>query len=225
MTSSRLEHIDVRHLTTNQPFCAGVLLLQQQQLLLTLTSDRLPVSLNQKQFYRVGGMGGRQQSRMESLWDCARRQALEKIGQEVDLISAPQTFFHDIDSGEQYSVTCTDAIKPFLFERLSNLYPYTPYRSHLPGGPYTYFCLFLARSQSQLYQPGVHINGLLCLPRPLWPQLSLQPQLESLLQQGAEVIENQPLTRTHRLWVHPNESFGLTFSLLEKYLDSWPFLH
>src|SRR5690242_8991439 len=143
MTISRLESIDLRHLTTNQPFCAGVILLQQGQLAVRLTTDYLPSPKGNHQTaaYRIRGLGG-DQRQGETIWECALREAQEKLQVELQLLPSPSTHFHEIDTGEQYLVTSTDAIAPFLLERESNLYPYTPLRPGLPTGPYTYYCLF-----------------------------------------------------------------------------------
>lgn len=218
MTLSRLGSIDLRHLTTNQPFCAGVILLQQGQLIVRLNTDYLPSPKgNQTAAYRIRGLGG-DQRQGETIWECALREAQEKLKVELQLLSPPSTYFHEIDTGEQYTVTSTDAIPPFLLERQSNLYPYTPLRPGLPTGPYTYYCLFFARSLQPVTSPGT-TEGLLCIRPELWPALLQQPTLESILQQGAAIIEQHKLSRQHQLWVPTWESVTLAASLLQKHPD------
>ncbi|GCE24779.1 hypothetical protein KDA_02630 [Dictyobacter alpinus] len=216
MTFSRLESIDVRHLTTNQPFCAGVILLQQGQLVVSLNADYLPSEGgNKTAAYRIRGVGG-DQVPGETIWQCALREAKAKLQVELTLLPSPATYFHEIDTGEQYPVNCTDTIAPFLLERQSNLYPYTPMHPGLPAGPYTYFSLFLAQTVHPLTQPGT-VAGLLFIQPHLWPILQQQPTLETLLQHGATIMENTRLVREHRIWVHPWESFTLAATLLQRH--------
>lgn len=216
MTFSRLESIDVRHLTTNQPFSAGVILLQQGQLVAGLDTDYLPAAEENKTVaYRIKGVGGDQKPG-ETIWQCALREAKEKLQLELTLLPSPATYFHEIDTGEQYPVNCSNTIAPFLLERQSNLYPYTPLRPGLPAGPYTYFSLFLAQSDHPLTCPST-MAGLVCIQPELWPVLQQQPTLEMLLQQKATLLENTRLARERQLWVHPWESFTLAATLLQRH--------
>ncbi|GCE16660.1 NUDIX hydrolase [Dictyobacter kobayashii] len=218
MTFSRLESIDLRHLTTNQPFCAGVILLQEGQLVVRLNADHLPSPKgNQTAAYRVRGMGGDQRLG-ETIWECALREAWEKLKVEIQLLPSPSTYFHELDTGEQYLVKSTDTTPPFLLERQSNLYPYTPLRPGLPTGPYTYYCLFLARPSQPITQPGT-TEALLLIRPELWPALLQQPTLESLLQQGVTIIEQQEIPRQRQLWVPSWESLAQAAALLQKHSD------
>ncbi len=216
MTFSRLEHIEVRHLTTNQPFCAGVILIHQGNLVVTLHSNGLPAARGKGDTYRVSGVSGGQEPG-ETVWDCAAREAKEELGTQVQILSSPCSYFHDIDSGQVYEVSCKDSVAPFLLERQSNLYPYTSSRPGLPSGPYTYFGLFLAQAQQGMIQPGNAVQGLLFIPLRLWNLLLQEPTLASVLEQGGHLIEREPLLRTHRLWVHPHESFGVAATLLKNH--------
>lgn len=213
MLSSFTEHLNIHHVTHNQPFCAGVILLQHNCLLTTLNTDGLPPAMAANQAWRVGGVGGGQEPG-ETIWECAQREAREELSTTVELISAPTTYFHDIDSGEIRPIHCTDTIAPFLLQRQSNLYPYTSYRPGLPAGPYTYFGLFLAQLPPVAIQPGDDVAGLLFVPLDAWSLLQQQPPLESLLQEGARLVEKERLPRSRQLWLHPHESMSTVVHLL-----------
>lgn len=223
MESSRLEHLDVRHITNNQPFRAGVILIHNGNLVVTLHSDGLPSNLANTTTLRVDGIGGERQEFGETIWGCAMREAQETLASPLQLHTSPVSYFHDIDTGELYEVRCSDTLAPLLLERQSNLFPYTPYRPGLPGGPYSYAALFLARTQQLQVQPDHNIKGLLLLPPQIWPQLqqlqqSQQPSdLEAMLQQGAQLLESSPLPRPQQLWLHPHASLGIALSLLIKH--------
>lgn len=216
MTFSRLEHVDIRHLTTNQPFCAGVVIQQEGKLVVTLNAD-LPIANkgNKTVTYRIGGVGGSQELG-ETVWECASREAYEELGVRIRLVSAPVTYFHDRDDGDTYKVSCADPIAPFLFERQSNLYPYTPFKPGLPSGQYTYFSLFLAEPEQPIIQPG-DVEGLLFVPLDRWSTLQQLPTLDNVLQQGATLREKTPLPRESQLYLHPWESFNVVASLLRNH--------
>jgi hypothetical protein len=216
MTFSRPERIDVRHLTTHQPFSGGVLLSHHGKLVMSLISDTSSPN-NPTGTYRVGIIAGGKQERGETIWEFVQRDAREKLGIAIDLQPSSQTYFHDIDSGEVYNVHCTDNIPPFLLERQSNLFPYTSSRPGLPSGPYTYFGSFLAHPQQDLLPPATSILAFLLLPLDLWPQLSQHATLQTLLQQGAEVVERQQLSRTYQILLHPNEPLEVAIPLLQKH--------
>jgi len=218
MTSSQGKSLNVRHLTNNQPFCGGVVLFHQNKLVLTLNTDGLPSILANGRAWRVGGVSGGQKPG-ETIWECALREAREELCVEVQLLSSPATYFYDIDTGQIYAASYSDAIAPLVLERQSNLFPYTPYRPGLPTGPYTYFGLFLAAqtSTNMQIQPGNDVEGLLLISIDQWPLLQQRPTLETMLQHGAEVIENTPLPRTRQLWVRPNGSLATVVTVLMKH--------
>ncbi len=216
MTFSSPERINVRHLTTKQPFSSGVLLSQHGKLVMTLTTDKVSSTGNLAGTYRIASITG-EQSGSESLWECAQREARKKLGTEVELLPSPHTYYHDIDSGDIHDLFCTDSIPPFLLERQSNLYPSTPRHPGLPSTPHTYSGLFLARPLHNQLQPGDNAQGLLLLPPHAWSQLAQRPTLETLLQQGAELIEREPLSRTYQLWLHPADPFSTVAPLLQKH--------
>lgn len=211
--------LNLHHITHNQPFCAGVILFTDNSLVTTLNTDGLPPTLIRKESWRIGGVGGGQEAG-ETIWDCALREAREELCTEVELRSAPVTYFHDIDTGKISRVTCSDTIAPFLLERQSNLFPYTPYRPGLPGGPYTYFGLFLANIQEGAQiQPGDDVVGLLHVPIQRWPLLQQQPALETMLQQGAHLIEHTRLARDGQLWLPQQESMSVVVTLLAQHIE------
>jgi hypothetical protein len=210
---SHLESLNVHHLTSHQPFCAGVVLIYRDCLVVTLNTDGLPSGPPGDDRWRVGGVGGGQEPE-ETIWECALREAREELCNEVELVTSRCTYFHDIDSGDLYEVACSDNTAPLLLERQSNFYPYTPYRPGLPTGPYTYFGIFLARLKGDIIQPGDDVEGLLLIPLALWSVLLQQPALGTMLQHGANVIERESLPRTRKLWVSPDESFRVVVPLL-----------
>lgn len=216
MLFSHLEHLNVQHITRNQPFCAGVVLVYDGCLVMTLNTDGLPSHVQKSRTWRTGGVGGGQEPE-ETIWECAMREAREELCTEVQLLPSPITYFHDIDTGDLYEVPCTDTLAPLLLERQSNLFPYTPYRPGLPVGPYTYFAIFLAQASNADMHPGDDVQGLLLVPLDQWPLLLQQPDLATMLAHGARLIENEPLDRTHTLWVHPAESFRTVVPLLMKH--------
>ncbi|QBD83051.1 NUDIX domain-containing protein [Ktedonosporobacter rubrisoli] len=218
MIFSHLESLNVQHMTKNQPFCAGVIIIQDGYLVVTLNIDGLPPAIARDCTWRVGGVGGGQEPN-ETVWQCAQREAREELSTEIELLSSPSTYFHDIDTGDLYEVSCTDTIAPLLLERQSNLFPYTPYRPGLPAGPYTYFCLLFAQPVQPHIQPGDDVVGLLLLPLSQWAMLQSRPSLESLLEHGARLISPQPFPLHGRLWLPPNESFGTVVPLLQQHSE------
>jgi 8-oxo-dGTP pyrophosphatase MutT (NUDIX family) len=216
MTFSHRESIDVRHITINQPFYAGVILIQQGRLIITLHTDNVPTQkTNQATAYRVMGPYGSQEAG-ETIWECAIREAKEKLRIEVQLRPSPIMYFHEVDTGEINPVSCTDAVPPLLLERQSNLYPYVPLRRGLPVGPYSYFGVFLTQPLQSITQSD-NVEGILSIPLNLWPALLQQPALETILQQGATLLERTPLPRQRQLWVHPGDAFTMAVSLLQKH--------
>lgn len=212
MTFSHGESIDVRHVTTNQPFCAGTILIQQGQLIVTLHTDHIA---NQVTVYRVMGVYGSQEAG-ETIWECAIREAREKLQIQVQLRPSPIMYFHDVDTGEIKPISSTDTVPPFLLERQSNLYPYVPLRRGLPVGPYTYFGIFLTEPFQPIIQSD-NIEGILSIPLNLCPTLLQQPTLETIIQQGATLLERTPLPRQHQLRIHPGDTFTTALRLLQKH--------
>lgn len=216
MTFSHMESIDVRHVTTNQPFYAGVILIHQGQLVITLHTDNVSTQrAQQSTVYRVMGIGGGQEPE-ETIWECAIREVREKLQLQVQLRPSSIMYFHEVDTGEIYPVQCLNTTPPFLLERQSNLYPYMPLRPGSPVGPYTYFGIFLTEILQPITPPN-NIEGILYIPLKLWSTLLQQPTLETILQQGATLLEHTTLPRQHQLRVHPEDVFMMAVSLLQKH--------
>ena len=64
---------NVELITKDQPFCAGVILFQDQNLVITLNTDGLPASLEGSGALRIGAIGGGQEAG-ELIWQCALRE-------------------------------------------------------------------------------------------------------------------------------------------------------
>lgn len=203
---------NIHAITHDQPFCAGVIIIQNDCLLVTLNTDGLPPHLTNNA-WRVGGVGGGQEPG-ESISECALREAKEELCTDVELVTSAVTYMHDIDTGEIDTLHCTDAIAPFLFECRSRTHPDIPYRRGLPTGPYLYFGLFLAKLTQPTIQPGDDVEGLLFFPIDQWSLLTQQPTLETVMGQGATIIETKPLSRTQQLWIPTDESFTTVALLL-----------
>lgn len=214
--ASDVNAVDVLASTTNQPFCAGVILCHEDRILVTLNTDGLPASLRGSAL-RVGGVGGGQESG-ETIRECALREAREELDiSAIHLVHAPLTYVHDIDTGELVQKPCCDDIAPFLFERKRSLSPDIPYRTGLPTGPYVYFGLFFAQPEEPVEHPGDDVKGLLWLPIDHWQLLEQQPSLEEILSKGAILLEAEPLPRTTSLWMHPDESMRTVATLLTRH--------
>jgi 8-oxo-dGTP pyrophosphatase MutT (NUDIX family) len=68
------------------------------ELVVTLNSDGLPPG--SRNMLRIGAVGGGQEP-LESILDCALREAKEELSvQQIKALPAPSTFFHDMDSDE-----------------------------------------------------------------------------------------------------------------------------
>jgi 8-oxo-dGTP pyrophosphatase MutT (NUDIX family) len=174
--------VNVLASTTNQPFCAGVILCHEDCVLVTLNTDSLPAALMGSAL-RVGGVGGGQEAG-ETIKMCALREAQEELGiAAVHLIHAPLTYVHDLDTAELSPKPCADDLAPFLLERKRSLSPDIPYRPGLPTGPYVYFGLFFARAEEPIEHPGDDVKGLLWLPLAHWRLVEQQASLEEVLSQ------------------------------------------
>ncbi|HEX6121662.1 MAG TPA: NUDIX domain-containing protein [Ktedonobacterales bacterium] len=209
------EPLDVARLTAGQPFCAGVVIVEDGRLLVTLNTDWLPAELDGTA-WRVGGVGGGQEPG-ETISECALREAREELCAEVARIPADTTYYHDLDTGELAPVRCVDLVPPLLFQRRRNAQPEVPFRPGLPAGPYTYLALYLATLPNPaVIQPGDDVEGLLYVPLTEWDLLTTMPTLQDALRCGARLIERQPLDRGRRLYLRDDESATVVASLLRQ---------
>ena len=214
--ASDASRVNVQALTTNQPFCAGVILCHEDRVLVTLNTDGLPAP-QQGSALRVGGVGGGQEAG-ENIWACALREAREELGmQRVHLLHAPLTYVHDLDTDQLSQQPCADDLAPFLLERKRRLSPDIPYHPGLPTGPYMYIGLFFARTEEPIEHPGDDVKGLLWLPIDHWRLVEQQASLQEVLSQGAILLEAEPIPRTISLRVHPDESMRTVVALLTKH--------
>jgi 8-oxo-dGTP pyrophosphatase MutT (NUDIX family) len=193
--------LDVAATTAGQPFCAGVILMVEGRLVLTLNRDHLPTELESSAL-RVGGVGGGQEAG-ETIWECAAREAREEIGCDVKLVSAPRTYLRE-NGGALRRARGRDEIAPLLFEWSPNKTPDRPYAPGLPKGPLLYGAMFLARPVGTI-RPG-DVEGLLLISPAIWSLIVEQATLGELVEAGATVVEREPLARELRLWSFPEES-------------------
>jgi hypothetical protein len=193
--------LDVGALTAGQPFCAGVILMVEARLVLTLTSDHLPAELEGSAL-RVGGVGGGQEAG-ETIWECAAREALEEIGCEVKLMNAPRTYLRE-NGGALRRTRCRDEVAPLLFEWSPNKTPDKPYAPGLPKGPLLYGAMFLAQPKGTI-RPG-DVEGLLLISPAMWSLIVDQATLGELTEAGATLIKRELLDPDLRLWSFPEES-------------------
>jgi 8-oxo-dGTP pyrophosphatase MutT (NUDIX family) len=190
--------LDVSATTQGQPFCAGVVLLLDGRVVLTLNRDHAPDGA-----LRVGGVGGGQEPG-ETIRECAEREALEEVGCEVKLISSPRTYLRELPSGTTRLARCRDDVAPLLFEWWDRADP-APYAPGLPAGPRIYGAIFLGRASSPDLLPA-DVEGLLVIPLELWGLVDREVTIREAVDAGAVLMERKPLELELRLWSFPEES-------------------
>jgi 8-oxo-dGTP pyrophosphatase MutT (NUDIX family) len=190
--------LDIFATTQGQPFCAGVVLLVDGRLVLTLNRDQAP-----KGALRVGGIGGGQEPQ-ETIWECAELEALEEVGCEVRLVRSPRTYLRELPAGEPRPARCRDQIAPLLFEWAERADP-APYRPGLPSGNRLYGAIFLARASSQELRPA-DVEGLLVMPPTLWHLVDRRATIREAVDAGAFIMEREPFEPDVHLWAFPEES-------------------
>ncbi|MBO0995016.1 NUDIX hydrolase [Bacillus sp. SD088] len=155
--------VNIKKITNQQPFCAGVIITKGDKFLLTLNTDGLLKDLKGVAL-RVGGVGGGQEPG-ENILECAIREAKEEIGVDVEIIPSESTYFHNIDENKIEEIDVEDEISPLLFERVKNSRPTIPYKKGLPIGPYIYFGLYEAKLNDwNMIKAGDDVQELLLLP-------------------------------------------------------------
>ncbi|MFB5089487.1 NUDIX domain-containing protein [Psychrobacillus sp. PGGUH221] len=207
--------INIKEVTSQQPFCAGVIITKEDKILVTLNTDGLPKNLKGISL-RVGGVGGGQEPD-ENILECAIREAKEEICVDVEIMPSKSTFFHNIDESKIEEIDVKDEIPPLLFERVSNPRPNVPFKEGLPIGPYIYFGLYEAKLNNwDEIKAGDDVQGLLLLPIKEWNSLlDGNCTIADVKNRGAELIHNN-LDESTKLWVSPQESFGTVSKLLLK---------
>ncbi|THV29997.1 NUDIX hydrolase [Glycomyces paridis] len=206
----------IRLLTGDRPFCAGVLVVREGRLLTAFSADGVDAVDASGTDWFVGGVGGGQEPG-EDPWDCARREAREELGVPVRLLHSPQTHLHDLDGGDLRRSRSTDRPAPFIVQRTRNADPATPYKPGLPAGPFTYFCLFLAElaDPSPRFTPDdPDIAALVWMPLAAWARLDTSPTFAELAAAGAAVAAGGPLAATARIHQRPTETLRTAAPLL-----------
>jgi 8-oxo-dGTP pyrophosphatase MutT (NUDIX family) len=198
--------LDVAATTAGQPFCAGVVLVSDGQLVLTLNRDHAPDGA-----LRVGGVGGGQEPD-ETIWQCAEREALEEVGCAVRLVRSPRTFLREMPAGELRPTRCRDEIAPLLFEWGRRPAP-APYAPGLPSGERLYGAMFLARTPAKALRPA-DVEGLLFASAEHWSFVDREASIRELLHAGAQLVERDPIDRDQRLWSFPEESMRVVCELV-----------
>jgi hypothetical protein len=93
--------------------------------------------------------------------------------------------------------------------------PLKPFRPDLPAGPYTYFGLFLSRSDSaNAFCPGDDAQVLIRVPLVHWGRLSVGVTLRTIVDYGGEVITKEAIDLSARVWLPPEESLVSVAPLL-----------
>ncbi|EIT86710.1 hypothetical protein A374_04029 [Fictibacillus macauensis ZFHKF-1] len=204
---------NVHNLTLDQPFCAGVVLVRNNTLTVTLNTDHIPHT--NAPVYRIGAIGGGQEP-SETVHACALREAQEETGCSFILQDAEQTYLHDLDHNVSKKIHCTDAISPYLIQFKRNPPPYTPYKLGLPVGPYTFYVMFKATTSAPRLSPNDDVHALLECPLQKWPYLEQGITIAHALNHGCTLIEKKqsPVDRTSSLWVPQDESMRMVHTLL-----------
>jgi 8-oxo-dGTP pyrophosphatase MutT (NUDIX family) len=206
--------LDVAATTAGRPFCAGVILMIEGRLVLTLNRDHLPAELEISAL-RVGGVGGGQEAG-ETIWECAAREAHEEIGCEVRLVNAPRTYVRE-NGGALRTARCRDDIAPLLFEANPNKTPEKPYAPGLPTGPLLYGAMFLAQPLASIRPADV--EGLLLITPTTWSLIDEQATLRELVDAGSTLIEGAPIPPETTVWAHPEESMRTVCELARREPD------
>lgn len=207
--------IHILQTTHQKPFCAGILIRKDDQILVTLNPDGIPSDLGTENYLRIGLVGGGQEPE-ESILECAIREAKEELSiQKVQIRSARSTYFYENNVTQfPIPITCLDEVAPFFFLKTNNPDPINPYKPNLPVGPDLYFALYEADVDLEQILPGDDVAGLLWVPIERLENLTKQPTLETLLDQGCELIENLPLDRKTCVFFRKDESLSIITPLL-----------
>ncbi|MDQ3874997.1 MAG: NUDIX domain-containing protein [Actinomycetota bacterium] len=205
--------VSVVDVTTGAAFTAGVLVLADDRLVLTLNRDHLPSGLGGGAWLRVGGVGGGQEPG-ETIAECALREAEEELGTPVELVGSSVTYRADSDGLTR--LRATDALAPLLFAHTVRSDP-RPFAPGLPSGHDLYSAIYLGRMRHGPRPCQDEVAGLLLLPRDLWTLLEGNPRVDEAIEAGAAIVEAEPLAGDARLWVHPEELWRLLVELLERH--------
>jgi 8-oxo-dGTP pyrophosphatase MutT (NUDIX family) len=206
-------------LTTDRPFCAGVLLVRDGGILVSLSVPDVAARDADGTDWFIGGVGGGQEPG-EDLWECARREAREELGLEPELVAAPLTYLHDIDHDQLWSTRAEDTPAPFVLQRLANSDPTKPFKPGLPVGPYIYLGLFLAQvaDPTAAFMPNDDdIAALAWIPLRHWAELDNTPQWQRLVAMGAKIAAGGHINADARIHLSKSESLAVTAPLLARH--------
>jgi 8-oxo-dGTP pyrophosphatase MutT (NUDIX family) len=206
--------VDVMSLGRTEPFCAGVVLLDQvRRLILTLNTDLTPDETD-RPVVRLGGVGGGQEPG-ESPWECARREAVEEIGVPVRLLAAPRTYLRDAGSGMRV-VECADHTPPLLVERRPNPSPDKPFGPGLPVGPDLYVVTFIGMADSAEISPR-DVAGIVECPIEQCHRLLDEPTVAEIRRwPGVRVRVTKDVPGTAFVRTPEEESFPHVVTLLRE---------
>ncbi|MFX1298213.1 MAG: NUDIX domain-containing protein [Promethearchaeota archaeon] len=124
----------------------------------------------------VGGNLEREETFVES----ALREAREELGVEVTIKSAINTLFFDFETKEKKFVKLNETINPAII-----------YNKILPGNDKLAVCTFIAYLKN-VPKPSMEVPALLLLKE---EQLFEDKSLRTLLEEGAEILEQRPIPR------------------------------
>ncbi|GAA2125746.1 NUDIX domain-containing protein [Glycomyces algeriensis] len=215
------EAVAIRRLTAGRPFCAGVLLVQNGKLLIALNANGINAADASGTDWYVGGVGGGMEPG-EDVWNCAQREAREELGVPVRLVSSDRTYLHDIESDELRESRTDDAPGPFILQRFTNDYPFTPFRPDLPAGPFTYFCMFLAEfaEEPAAFEPDdPDIAALVWLPLSAFALVAAGTVFADLAAAGAVVAAGGPIADEARIHMSRTETLRVAGPLLAARID------
>lgn len=215
------EPLHIEALTCNQPFFAGVFLVRENRVVMTLHADmdtgdgQAAVS---DRILRIGCVGGGQEPG-ETMPACALREAREGLAiEQVRLKSSPVTYFHDMDAGEIRPVMVRDELAPFLLQQATKP---TPYKPDLPVSPYIYYGIYAAEADEfESYAPGDDVVALLSIPIGSWDKIEQGVTLSEALANGCIITEAVSLQRDTRLYVPDYESMCIIMQLYPQFIET-----
>jgi 8-oxo-dGTP pyrophosphatase MutT (NUDIX family) len=163
--------------------CAGVLLTRDERLLLTLGDrDRWVDGPNGLEI-PLGGVGGGANPG-EDMVSCARREALEELGIDVEFQHSELTYT-EREAGQIEVEAWTDAPAPLIFQ-VTRVDPQHSGEGTAPWSGRVEAGLFRGQVLAEPYPKDV--PGLLWVPLPALSSLSGRPAMAELEDKGIEIV-------------------------------------